>query len=89
MRTIHGSQPNRSGQRRIGFAIQSYIQPDVRQTIGTTYVQVARGEDRYGNFPPAPRPTTNMEPESVGFREHVNRLSTDILYRGAVRRRNY
>ena len=89
MRTVHGSRPNRSDDRRIGFSIQSYIQPDVRQTIGKTYVQVARGIDSHKNFPIAPRPSSNMEPEAIEFRRYVNELSSDILYRGAETRRDY
>lgn len=89
MRTIHGSQPNMSDDRRIGFSIQSYIQPYVRQTLGKTYVQVARGMDSNRNFPIAPRPSSNMEPEAIEFRRHVNELSSDILYQGAEARRDY
>ncbi|MBT5434049.1 MAG: phytanoyl-CoA dioxygenase family protein, partial [Rhodospirillaceae bacterium] len=32
MRTIHGSQPNRSDDRRIGYAVQSFIPVEVHQT---------------------------------------------------------
>ena len=33
-RVVHGSGPNWSGKRRVGFAIQSYITPAVEQVIG-------------------------------------------------------
>ena len=33
-RVVHGSGRNRSGKRRVGFAIQSYITPAVEQVIG-------------------------------------------------------
>ena len=82
-RVIHGSQPNRSNDRRIGFAIQSYITPDVKQTKGTTHVQLARGEDRFGNFESAPRPKSDMTPDDVAMRDHMNNLWSDILYHGA------
>lgn len=88
-RVIHGSRPNRGRDRRIGFTIQSYLPPDVRQTRGTTYAQVARGENRTGFLPSLPRPTGDMDPEDVARRDRVNALWSDILYQGARRRRDY
>lgn len=89
LRTIHASQPNLSDDRRIGFAIQSYIQPEARQTKGRSFAQVARGTDGYGHFELAPRPVSDMGPASVALRDHVNELWSDILYAGAARRRDY
>ena len=34
--TLHASAPNRGADRRIGFAIQSFVNPTVRQTKGKT-----------------------------------------------------
>ena len=39
---VHGSDLNRSNDRRIGFVIQSYIGTNVRQILGKNSVQVAR-----------------------------------------------
>jgi len=47
---IHGSNPNRSDDQRIGFAVR-YITPDVQQQAERQAVILARGQDRYGNFP--------------------------------------
>ena len=88
-RVIHGSRPNRGRDRRIGFTIQSYLPPDVRQTRGTTYAQVARGENRTCFLPGLPRPTGDMDPEDVARRDRVNALWSDILYQGARQRRDY
>ena len=44
---IHGSGPNKSNDRRIGFAIQSYIGTNVDQVLGKIYVQQARGVDTF------------------------------------------
>ena len=44
---VHGSGPNKSNHRRIGFVIQSYIGTNVRQTLGKNGVQIARGVDNY------------------------------------------
>lgn len=86
---IHGSRPNRGGDRRIGFVIQSYIQPHCRQTLGPTYAQLARGEDAYGHFERAPRPSGDMVESDVARWTHAGELWSDILYHGAERRRDY
>ena len=86
---IHSSQPNQSDDRRIGFAIQTYFSPEVKQTKGTTFVQLARGEDKYGNFKTAPRPTKDMQPDDIAMRDHMNKLWSDILYHGTEKRRDY
>ena len=88
-RVIHGSQPNRSGDRRIGFAIQSYLPPHVRQTRGSTWCQRARGRDPFGHFEMAPRPTRDMAPDDVALRDRVNAVWAEILYQGAEKRRDY
>lgn len=89
MRVIHSSQPNLSDDRRIGFVIQSYLQPHVLQTRGTSFVQVARGTDAPGNFPYAQRPGGDMHEDDVAMRDRVNALWSDILYHGAEKRRDY
>lgn len=86
-RVVHASQPNRSGDRRIGFAIQSYLPPHV---ISQTRVpaQLVRGADRHGHYDPAPRPARPMDPDDVAFRDATNAVWADILYEGAEKRRN-
>ena len=50
VRLIHGSEPNPSGQRRIGFAIR-YIPTYVRQVAGShDTATLVRGVDRYRQF---------------------------------------
>jgi hypothetical protein len=46
---VHGSDLNKSNDRRIGFVIQSYIGTNVKQVLGKNSVQLARGEDKF-NF---------------------------------------
>jgi len=48
---VHGSAPNHSGTRRLGYAVR-YLAPSVRQTRKHHAVVIARGEDRYGHFEP-------------------------------------
>ena len=42
-KVVHGSEQNKSNDRRIGFVIQSYIGTNVKQVLGINNVQLARG----------------------------------------------
>ena len=44
---VHGSEMNKSNDRRIGFVIQSYIGTNVKQVLGKNSVQLARGVDEF------------------------------------------
>ena len=78
-----------SGERRIGFAMQSYIAPHVEQVIGRIWVQQARGTDKYGNHDTAPRPTGAMQPGNIRFRDEANDRLSDIFYAGSDRKGRY
>lgn len=88
-KTIHGSQPNHSDQRRIGFAIQSYTPAHVQQSIGEKYRLPIRGEvdDKDGIV--LRRPRFDHDPQGVAQRQKVNDNLADILYRGAKKKRAY
>jgi len=88
-RIVHGSGPNMSGERRIGFAMQSYIAPNVEQVIGRIWVQQARGTDRFGHHDTAPRPNGAMQPRDIQFRDEANERLSDIFYAGASRKGRY
>lgn len=88
-RVIHASQPNNSNDRRIGFVIQPYMPPQVKQTIKRTGAQLVRGHDPHGNFNRLSRPEKDMAPEDVSTREQINADWADILYAGAEQRRDY
>lgn len=77
---VHGSEPNRSDGRRVGFAIR-YMTPRVRQTITVTDgATLVRGEDRYGHFEHEPSPAYDMAPEAVAFhRFAMDRLSKVVM----------
>ena len=87
MTVIHGSAPNQSDDRRIGFAIQSYLPTYV---ISETRVpaQLVRGEDAFGHFDPINRPDEDMNANDVARRDQVNKVWADILYQGAEQRRD-
>ena len=88
-RVVHGSGPNRSGERRIGFAIQSYITPAVDQVIGKIWVQQARGVDEYAYHEHAARPTEDMRPADIAFRDMTNDKLSEIFYAGAEKKGRY
>ena len=52
---VHGSGPNTTDDRRIGYAIR-YIPPHVRQLKVRDSAMLVRGQDRHGNFDPEPAP---------------------------------
>lgn len=88
-RIVHGSGPNQSGERRIGFALQSYIAPSVQQVLGDMYVQHARGTDAERYHIEAPRVTDAMTDDAVALRADANKKLADILYAGSERMGKY
>ena len=48
-RVVHGSGPNRSKYKRIGFAVR-YVAPEVNQGLEHHVVVLARGRDAFGHF---------------------------------------
>jgi non-heme Fe2+,alpha-ketoglutarate-dependent halogenase len=81
VRLVHGSAPNPSNDRRIGFAVR-YIPTSVKQTAGEDSATLVRGTDRYGNFELEPCPTADMQPDMVALHKHIADRNAQILYRG-------
>jgi hypothetical protein len=81
VRLVHGSAPNPSGDRRIGFAIR-YIPTRIRQLEGEDSATLVRGIDRYSHFEPEPRPRTDMDPDLVALHKRIAERNARILYRG-------
>ena len=77
---VHGSEPNRSDGRRIGFAIR-YMAPSVKQTLAVSDgATLVRGVDPYNNFEHEPAPAADMAPEAVAFhRFAIERLSRTVM----------
>lgn len=87
---IHGSRPNRSKERRIGFALQSYMRPDVMQMVGENYWLDIQGQCKRGaGSVSLPRPEYDAAPAAVALREKVDENMAGILYRGAEKRRAF
>jgi len=77
---VHGSGPNNSLERRIGFVIQSYIGSNVEQVLGKMYVQQARGDDTFKYHQHVQRATKLMEIEGIKIRKKANEELSKIFY---------
>ena len=87
---IHGSKPNKSNQRRIGFALQSYMPPNVVQLVGRNMWMHVRGKKRQdSDYVALHRPQYNMDPQGVLQRKIANENLSDILYKGSTIKRKY
>ena len=80
---IHGSGINKSKDRRIGFAIQSYIGSNVDQVLGKMYVQLARGKDTFNYHQHVKRPTELMNNIDIASRKKANEELSKIFYSGS------
>jgi hypothetical protein len=81
VRLVHGSPPNPSSDRRIGFAIR-YIPTMVAQLAGEDSATLVRGEDRHHHFMLEPQPTGDLDPELVTLHRAITERNAKILYRG-------
>ncbi len=82
VRLIHGSDPNPSDERRIGFAIR-YIPTRVRQVAGQhDSATLVRGEDRHHNFEPEPRPAADMSAAALAYHARITGEHARMLMRG-------
>jgi non-haem Fe2+, alpha-ketoglutarate-dependent halogenase len=78
----HGSEPNKSNDRRIGFAIR-YIPTDVKQAVGTRdSATLVRGVDTFHYFEHEPRPTADCTPEALAAHAAIVGRQVQVLYRG-------
>jgi ectoine hydroxylase-related dioxygenase (phytanoyl-CoA dioxygenase family) len=81
VRLVHGSPPNPSGDRRIGFAIR-YIPTSAVQLVGEDSATLVRGEDRHHHFMLEPQPSRDLDPEFVALHRTVTERSARVLYCG-------
>lgn len=81
VRLIHGSDPNPSDMRRIGFAIR-YIPTYVRQVAGAhDSATLVRGVDEHNHFEPEQRPDGDMSPRAQAHHAAVTGAHAAILMR--------
>lgn len=83
VRIVHGSPPNASANRRIGYAIR-YIPTYVRQIEGEDSATLVRGVDTYNTFEHEPRPTEELDPAFVALHQRIGERNLNILYKGAA-----
>ena len=81
VRLVHGSPPNPSNDRRIGFAIR-YIPTSVSQVAGEDSATLVRGVDEFHHFEHEPRPSSDMDPAFVALHKQIAERNARILYRG-------
>ena len=87
---IHGSQPNKSNQRRIGFSLQSFVPPSIKQVVGKNIWTHIRGQKRKDiDGIELSRPNYNMDPITVEQRRFAEENLSEILYKGAKLKRKY
>ena len=63
-RTAHSSLPNRSHDRRIGFAY-FYVPTHVKSLNGRGRATLVRGVDRYGHWDEDALPRADLDPQSM------------------------
>ncbi len=80
IRTVHGSEPNRSGNRRIGFAIR-YLPTHVRQVkIDRDGAVLVRGVDEFGHFALDPAPRADLDDAAIAAHRHsVDRMLNALM----------
>ena len=80
----HGSGPNTTGDRRIGYAIR-YIPPHVRQLKVRDSAMLVRGRDSHGNFDPEPEPKADLDEAALAAHRDATERSVKALYSGTDR----
>jgi len=86
---VHASQPNKSQQRRVGYALQGYAVASAKQSIGENYWMPIRGQASHPDLIEQQRPQNDMDDAGIEQRRLVNANFSDILYRGADKVRAY
>ena len=84
--TVHGSELNKSDNRRIGFVIQSYIGANVKQVLGKNSVQLARGKDNYNFHEKISRSKLLMDKNDIKLKKKENDNLQEIFYKDAPKK---
>jgi len=88
-KVVHGSELNKSNDRRIGFVIQSYIGTNVKQVLGKNSVQLARGIDDYNFHKKIGRPKSLMNNNDLKLKKEENDNLQEIFYSGSSKKGTY
>jgi ectoine hydroxylase-related dioxygenase (phytanoyl-CoA dioxygenase family) len=84
--TVHGSELNKSDDRRIGFVIQSYIGANVKQILGKNSVQLARGKDNFNFHEKIGRSKLLMDKNDIKLKKKENDNLQEIFYKDAPKK---
>jgi len=84
IKLVHGSEPNRTSDRRIGLAIR-YIPTHVRQTKVRDSAMLVRGVDELRNFDPEPRPQRDLDEAALAAHADAVGRQVKALYSGTDR----
>ena len=77
---VHGSEPNNSAARRIGFAIR-YVPTYVKQMASVRdSATLVRGSDEFGHFLHEPAPRADFHPDALAFHSGMLAANDQILY---------
>jgi hypothetical protein len=71
-RIVHGSHPNRSDGRRVGYSVR-YIPTRVRRLGPRDSAMLVRGTDAYGHFDLEPEPRADFDPAAIRVHEEMTR----------------
>jgi ectoine hydroxylase-related dioxygenase (phytanoyl-CoA dioxygenase family) len=88
-KVVHGSDLNKSNDRRIGFVIQSYIGSNVKQVLGKNSVQIARGKDDFNFHEKIPRTKSLMNKNDIKLKKQENDYLQKIFYNGSSKKGSY
>ena len=81
VKLVHGSEPNRSNDRRIGLAIR-YIPTDLKQLKVRDSATLVRGVDNYGHFDSEPRPRRDLDDAALAAHADAVERQVKALYSG-------
>ena len=81
VKLVHGSEPNRSNDRRIGLAIR-YIPTDLKQLKVRDSATLVRGVDTYGHFDMEPRPKRDLDEAAMAAHTDAVERQVKALYSG-------
>ena len=86
---VHGSDLNKSDDRRIGFVIQSYIGTNVKQILGKNSVQLARGEDKFNFHEKILRTKSLINKYDIKLKKKENNYLQGVFYKGSSKKGAY
>ena len=81
VKLVHGSEPNRTGDRRIGLAVR-YIPPYVRQLKVRDSATLVRGVDTHGHYDLEPEPVADLDAAALAAHRDALERQVKALYSG-------